>query len=67
MAESEGISIEDFRVLTEQAGMGLSDAELEKLKPMYELYLGPVSRMNALELDAEDLALIFSPGWDPQV
>jgi len=59
--------MEEFRALTNRVGLELSDEELEHLKPMYEHFLGPVARMNALDLDVEDLAVVFAPGWDPEV
>ena len=64
---AETISTEEFRALTNRVGLELNDEELEHLKPMYEHFLEPVARMNALELDAEDLAIVFQPGWDPEV
>lgn len=64
---AETISLEEFRALTNRVGLELTDDELEHLKPMYEHFLEPVARMNALDLDAEDLAVVFSPGWDPEV
>ena len=64
---SETISLEEFRALTNRVGLELSDEELESLKPMYEHFLEPVGRMNSLDLDAEDLAVAFSPSWDPEV
>lgn len=64
---AETISTEEFRALTNRIGLELSDEELEHLKPMYEHFLEPVARMNALDLDVEDLAVVFSPGWDPEV
>lgn len=64
---SNSISTDEFRALALRAGMDLSDDELEHLKPMYEYYIEPIARMNALDLDAEDLAVAFSPGWEPEV
>lgn len=64
---AETISTEEFRALTNRVGLELNDEELEHLKPMYEHFLEPVARMNALDLDAEDLAVVFQPGWDPEV
>ncbi|MYE54662.1 MAG: hypothetical protein F4X34_05640 [Chloroflexi bacterium] len=64
---SESTSIDDFRALTKRAGLDLTDDELEHLKPMYDHYLEPITSMNALDLDAEDLAVVYSPGWDPEV
>ena len=63
----EPTTLNDFRALTQRAGLDLTDAELEELKPMYDHYLEPIARMNALELDAEDLAVAYAPGWDPEV
>lgn len=64
---AETVSMEEFRALTNRVGLELNDEELEHLKPMYEHFLEPIARMNALELDAEDLAVVFQPGWDPEV
>ena len=64
---SETLSMEEFRALTNRVGLELSDDELEHLKPMYEHFLEPIASMNALDLDVEDLAVVFSPGWDPEV
>ena len=64
---AETISMEEFRALTSRVGLELNDEELEHLTPMYEHFLEPVARMNALDLDAEDLAVVFQPGWDPEV
>ena len=61
------ITMEEFRALTNRVGLELNDEELDHLKPMYEHFLEPVARMNALELDVEDLAVVFQPGWDPEV
>lgn len=63
----EPTTLNDFRALTQRADLDLTDAELEELKPMYDHYLEPIARMNALELDAEDLAVAYAPGWDPEV
>ena len=61
----DSISPEDFRALTKRADLDLTDDELELLKPMYDHYLESIAGMNALDLDAEDLAVAFSPGWAP--
>ena len=63
----DSISHEDFRALTKRAALDLTDDELEHLKPMYDHYLESIASMNALDLDAEDLAVVFSPGWDSEV
>ena len=64
MSEQSSISIEDFCALVTRAGMSLSDEELGHLKPMYEHFAGPVSRMHELDLEMEDLAVSFNPEID---
>ena len=59
----EGISFEAFRMLAEQAGLGMSQEELEELKPMYELYIPYLRQLHSLDLQAEEIAVAFHPGW----
>jgi hypothetical protein len=66
MAETAGISLEALRVLAERAGLQLTSEELASLKPMFDFYTEQVQRLHEVELGAEDLAVAFAPGWDPQ-
>ena len=66
MADSEGISLDNMRVLAEQVGLRLSPAELEHLKPMFDFYAEQLRVLHDVDLAAEDLAVVFSPNWDPQ-
>jgi hypothetical protein len=66
MAESEGISLDQLRVLAERAGLGLTNEELTSLKPMFDHYAKQLKMLYDVELDAEDLAVTYSPNWDPQ-
>ena len=66
MAESTGIALDNLRVLAEQVGMRLTTAELEHLKPMFDFYAEQIRRLHDVDLAAEDLAVVFSPNWDPQ-
>jgi hypothetical protein len=66
MAESEGISIEQLRVLAERAGLSLQHDELTALKPMFDYYAKQISVLSEADLDAEDLAVMYTPNWDPQ-
>lgn len=66
MAESEGISLDNLRVLAERVGMDLTTAELEHLKPMFDFYATQIRGLHDVELAAEDLAVVYSPNWDPQ-
>jgi hypothetical protein len=62
MSEQKSISLDDFRVLVERAGLNLNAEELAALKPMYDFYAPLVQELHDVELDAEDLAVTFLPG-----
>jgi len=66
MADSEGIALDHLQVLAERAGLRLTPAELEHLKPMYDFYAMQLRVLHDLDLAAEDLAVVYSPNWDPQ-
>ncbi len=66
MAEGEGISVEQLRGLAERAGLALTHEELTALKPMFDHYAKQIKVLFEIELDAEDLAVTYSPNWDPQ-
>jgi hypothetical protein len=62
MSEQKSISLDDFRVLVERAGLNLNAEELAALKPMYDFYAPLVQELHDVELNAEDLAVTFLPG-----
>ena len=66
MAESAGISLDHFRALTERAGLALRPEELTALKPMFDFYAQQIRVLFEVDLGAEDLAVMYSPNWDPQ-
>jgi hypothetical protein len=66
MAEGEGIAIEQLRGLSERAGLALKPEELTALKPMFDYYSKQIKVLFEVELEAEDLAVTYSPNWDPQ-
>ena len=66
MAASEGISIDQLRALSERSGLALKPEELTALKPIFDHYAKQIRVLFDIELDAEDLAVTYSPGWDPQ-
>ncbi len=61
--DSDGVSPEVFRQMTERAGLGLTDEELERLKPLYGLYLEFVNQIHSVDLQAEEIAMAFNPEW----
>ena len=66
MADAEGIALDHLRVLAEQVRLRLTATELEHLKPMFDFYAAQIHVLHDLDLAAEDLAVVYSPNWDPQ-
>jgi hypothetical protein len=66
MAESAGIPLDQLRVLAERAGLTLTTEELASLKPMFDHYAQQIPALYDVELEAEDLAVAYTPNWDPQ-
>lgn len=66
MAEPVGISLDHLRVLAERAGLTLSAEELTSLKPMFDHYAQQIPALFEIELEAEDMAVVYHPNWDPQ-
>jgi hypothetical protein len=44
----------------------LSDEELTALKPMFDHYTRQIEALYDVDLDAEDLAVTYSPNREPQ-
>ncbi len=65
-ARDEEITLEQFRLLAERAGLGLSSEDLSELKPLYELYLKQIAPMRSLNLKAEEIGVAFHPDWSSQ-
>ena len=66
MATPDAISLEQFQTLTERARLNLTPDEVAALKPMYDFYAAQIRSLHEIPLDAEDLAVSFSPTWAPQ-
>jgi hypothetical protein len=66
MATPDAISLEQFQMLTERAGLNLTPDEVAALKPMYDFYAAQIQSLHEIPLDVEDLAVSFSPTWHPQ-
>ena len=64
---SEGsLTLDEFRFLTERAGMGLSQEELEQLKPLYDMYMQHIKPLYAVDFKAEEIGVSFHPNWSSQ-
>ena len=57
------VSLETFKTIADLAGLGMSQTELEELKPLYDLYLNYVNQLHSIDYGAEEIALSFEPDW----
>ena len=59
----QSVTSEEFKLMTERAGLGMSVAELEELKPVYDLYAPYIRLLHSIDLQAEDMGVAFHPDW----
>ncbi len=64
-AQKPGVSFEEFRLMTERAGLGMTRQELEELKPLYDLYAQHIEILHSIDLGAEEMGMTFHPDWPP--
>ena len=63
MAETSDVSMEEFRFMADRAGLGLSDQELEELKPIYDLYAAYAAQLHTINYGSEEMVVEFHPDW----
>ena len=63
MAESGEVSMEEFRLMADRAGLGMSNEELEELKPIYDLYAAYAAQLHEINFGAEEMVVAFHPDW----
>jgi hypothetical protein len=63
MPESREVSLEEFRLMADRAGLGLNDQELEDLKPIYDLYAAYAAQLHEINFGAEEMVVEFHPDW----
>ena len=61
--KDQEVSLETFKTMADLAGLGMSQAEVEDLKPLYDLYLKYVNQLHSINYGAEEIALSFEPDW----
>lgn len=54
---------EEFRQMADRAGLGMSQEELEELKPMFDLYAQYTRQLHSLDLGNEEIDVAFRPDW----
>ena len=63
MREPKDISIEEFKLMTELAGLGMDQQELEDLKPIYDLYADYARQLHDIDFGSEEMVVEFHPDW----
>ena len=64
-AREPGVSFEEFRLMAERAGLGMTTQELEDLKPLYDLYAQYTEILHSIDFGAEEIGMTFHPDWPP--
>ena len=59
----EEVSLESFRMLAELAGLGMTEQELEELKPIYDLHYEYIKKLHSINLGAEEMVVFFEADW----
>ena len=64
-AESKSLSLDEFKLLTERAGLNLTPEDLERLKPQFQQYLEQLKVLHDLDLESEEPVVTFYAQWRP--
>jgi hypothetical protein len=57
------VTPEEFKLMSDRAGLGMSQEELDQLKPLYDLYTLYIQQIHSIDLAAEDMGVTFHPEW----
>ena len=63
MTQSEPgkISLEEFALIAERAELGMSQQELQDLKPLFEINLQHIRLLRSLDLEGQEIEMTFHP------
>ena len=63
MSDPNDVSIEQLKQMAELAGLGMSDQEVEDLKPDYDLYAAYARQLHTIDLGATEMIVEYHPDW----
>lgn len=63
MSTQGEMSMDEFRLLADRAGLGMSQQELVELKPIYDMYARYAEQLHAIDLRSEEMVVEFHPDW----
>ena len=55
------VSMDEFRLMAQRAGLAMEREELDELKPIYDLYAAYAAQLHTLNQGAEEMAVEFHP------
>jgi len=58
---SQRISMEEFKFMTDRAGLGMDQDELDHLKPIYELYMQYTAMVHSIDFGPVEMVVEFHP------
>ena len=63
MSEAQDVSMEEFKLMADLAGLGMDQQELEDLKPIYDLYADYARQLHTIDFGSEEMVVEFRPDW----
>ena len=63
MPEPAEMSLSEFKLLADRAGLGMSQQELEELKPVYDLYAAYAEQLHEISFGPTEMVVEFRPDW----
>ena len=63
MREPKDISMDEFKLMADLAGLGMNESELEELKPTYDLYAEYARQLHTIDFGAVEMVVEFHPDW----
>ena len=66
MSTTGEMSMDEFRLLADRAGLGMSQQELVELKPIYDMYAQYADQLHDIDLRSEEMVVEFHPDWPDQ-
>ena len=63
MPDTGETSMAEFKMLADRAGLGMSQQELDELKPIYDVYAAYAQELHTLSFGAEEMVVEFHPDW----
>ena len=60
-SEPDKISLEEFALIAARAELGMSQQELQDLKPLFEINLQHIRLLRSLDLEDQEMEMTFHP------